>query len=256
MDREGVDSRTSQQVRETRVLIVIAALVAIGLGWAVVRNDIGGTRPKSAPSSSAASPSSTTMCLPRVVETGYTVSGPDLYYGLIAENSCPEIAIRNKLAVAAVDAEGRTITDDSDLASLPFIRPGQRIGAAGSIYLGKATKIVQLTVEFINSQAAPNSCFTEWPTTVTVDDITFSEPRDYGRRTVTGRIRSDPIHATLCGPRISLILRDQAGRIIYGKSGFPEGSLASIDVTPPSGTDFARTEIYVAAGVPLMTCPS
>ncbi len=235
-------------------LIAVAVLVAVGLTVFVVTRDDSGA-PQGTGSGSPrpdGGASAEPMCLPRVVETGYTYQGTSLHYGLIVENPCPRAAIDNVTTLSVIDNAGNQVngSGDGDPPSVPVLLPGQRIGAGGTVFIRQRTQIAQVVVRFTHSEAAPAGVFAGWPRKVTVERLTRSGPDARAVTFISGRIRSDPPTARLCAPQVNLILRNHSGRITYGQNGFPEGTTASFDVELPADTDFAQTEVYVVLGRP------
>jgi len=231
--------------------VLIGVAVVLSAVAACSRDTPSSTLPATtAPSSQSSGP----QCLPTVIESGYTNVGGRISVGLIAENPCPQAVINTVITVKAEDSDGTAIdSSGDDPPALPVLLPGQRLGAGGTISVAKSAKVARVVVAFTHAEAAPVEAFAAWPKTVTVNELTHSRPDDRGFVTVSGKIRTDPNGATLCEPQVNLIVRDNTGKIIYGEVGTPDGIGVRFESVFPAGSDFDRSEIYVAQGRPAVS---
>jgi hypothetical protein len=204
----------------------------------------------SAPATGGPVAPSAPPCLPKVVESGFSVADHVVHYGVIARSDCPQAAIDNAVSVRVLDAAGKTIAgQDENTPDLAVLLPGQQVGGAGTFYMWTITTVSRVDVEFTASDPAPVSAFAAWPTSVRVTGISVSKPDDRGRTTVSGQIVTEPADAPLCWPHASLIVRDSAGRIIYGQSVAPQASRVSFTLAMPAKADTSTIAVYVALGL-------
>jgi hypothetical protein len=232
------------------VLIAMAVLLVAGLAYAVVRPDLG-REPEAGPSPTpTAATTSAPACLPTVAEIGYTRTRSRIDFGLIARSDCPSAAVNSLVDVTALDADGKSVSNDPyarDLLNLPVILPGQRLGLAGTLLVDPATKVSRLTATVSGSQALPVSEFSTWARSATVTDLKHTGPDASGFTTVTGTLVTDPPNAKLCNPDFTLILRDKDNNIIYGMTTTKNGP--TFEERFPAATDYTRGEAYVVQGV-------
>jgi hypothetical protein len=233
------------------IVVVLVALVAIVVA---TRRD-SDSRPGARPTAATPAPSeSTPACLPTVVESGYTNDSGRISVGIIAENPCPQAVINTVIKVTAEEAAGTEIhSSGDDPPTLPVLLPGQRLGAGGTISVGRSAKVARVVVTFTHAEAAPVEAFAAWPKSVTVTQLTHSAPDDRGFTTVSGKIHTNPPGATLCEPQVNLIVRNRTGKIIYGEVGTPNGIGVTFESAFPAGSDFDRSEVYVAQGRPAVS---
>jgi hypothetical protein len=230
----------------------VAAIALAVAGCGTPARHIGFGPPTGTPTATADGDSaapSTPACLPRITESGFSVTGHVVHYGVIARSDCPQATFNDVVTARVLDANARQIDGrDENLPELVVLLPGQEVGGAGAFYMTDVTTVSRVDVEFTAASAAPVSAFASWPTSVRVADLNISKPDDLGRTTVTGRIVTEPAHAPLCWPHTSLIVRDAAGKIIYGLSGVPQGTLVSFDVAMPAKADTSKVTVSVALG--------
>jgi hypothetical protein len=234
------------------ILVAVAVLALASVGFVLLSRYDEGRPPSGTATTVAAatSPSSSLpACLPKITDAGFSVTGHVVHYGVIARSDCPQATFNNVVSVRVLDAAGNPIDGHHDnLPELLVLLPGQEVGGAGSFYMINVATVSRVDASFTASSAAPVSAFAAWPTSVRVADLNVGKPDSVGRTTVTGRIVTEPAGATLCSPYTSLILRDAAGKIIYGMSGVPRGTLVSFDLAMPGTADTGKTTVYVALG--------
>jgi hypothetical protein len=234
------------------ILIAVAAFVLAVTGCVASDRHDGFGPPSGIPTTVVGSGStapSPPACLPRILESGFSVTRHVVHYGVIARSDCPEVTFNNVVSVRVLDADGKKIDgQDESLPELVVLLPGQELGGAGAFYMTNVMTVGRVDVEFTGASAAPASAFASWPTSVRVADLHISKPDDVGRTTVTGRIVTEPDRAALCWPHTGLIVRDVAGKIIYGQSGVPQGGLVSFDLAMPARADLGKVTVYVALG--------
>jgi hypothetical protein len=239
-----------------RLLIAVAVVALAGVVVVAVNRNHYFRSPNGAAPTAATADSTTPsaaapkpVCLPTITETGFSVIGHDVYYGVIARSDCPQATYNNVVFVRVLDAAGNQIEGQNDyLPEMVVLLPGQEVGGAGSFYLKTVTTVSKVEVKFTAASAAPVSAFASWPTSVQVTDLNISKPDAVGRTTVTGQIVTEPPGAYLCSPRTSLILRDATGKIIYGLAGQPRANTVYFDLAMPANADLSRTTVYVALG--------
>jgi hypothetical protein len=244
---DGLRVRRRVLIGVAVVLIAVAVIVVAACGRDTPHTPL--------PATTAASLQSPgPQCLPTVIESGYTNVGGRISVGMIAENPCPQAVINTVITVRAEDGDGTAIdSNGDDPPTMPVLLPGQRLGAGGTISVAKSAKVARVVVAFTRAEAVPVEAFAAWPKTVTVDELTHSTPDDRGFVVVSGKIRTDPSGATLCEPQVNLIVRNTTGKIIYGEVGTPDGIGATFESVFPAGSDFDRSEIYVAQGRPAVS---
>jgi hypothetical protein len=240
-------------VMRTRRAARTAAAIALTIGTAAGCSGTGGgsRNGRAAASPSSASPSSGQSCAPRITDSGFTNDSGYIWYGLIVQNPCKQASVNNKITVVATDASGQPISteEENSGANLPVILPGQRLGLAALITVSHdADKVAALSVHLTHRELAPAGAFAAWPKTVKAQDISFTKPDAAGSATMTFSLATEPPHAPLCNPVAQIILRDRAGRIVYGRSKNVNGPFISVDVTLPPSADVSKAEVYVAQG--------
>jgi len=231
------------------VLIGAVILVLLGLVF-VVMNRGDGQDPKAEPSNPTASAtaSSAPACAPTLAEIGYTRDGGRIDFGLIMTSDCSQAAVNNIVEIAAVAADGTTITPSGFLQpALPVILPGQRLGVAGTLLVDRSAKVARLEATVKGSRALPVTEFATWAKTVTVVDLKHTGPDSRGLSTVTGTVRTDPPTVNLCNPHFALILRDRNNKIIYGLTATADEP--SFEEHFPPATDYRAAQVYVVQGV-------
>lgn len=241
-----------------RVAVIVAVVALAGLLYVVVnhRNDVtsgtGAEPTVGAARSTAPSPSpSGPVCLPKIVEIGYSVTRNNVHYGVIARSDCPETTYDLVPSVHVFDTAGRPIAGhDEFLPEINVLLPGQQVGGAGTFYMLAVRPVGRLEVRFTAGDPAPVGLFAAWPTSVRVTDLEYEKHRgasDY--TTVTGQIVTEPERAGLCAPHTSLILRDAKGKIIYGVQGeVHSDAFVTFDLAIPTKADLSKTTAYVALG--------
>jgi hypothetical protein len=229
----------------------LAALVlaaAVAPGGCGTGHPSGGTTSGAAPASSSASGPS---CSPAVAESGFTDRNGYLWYGLVVTNPCPQAAVDNQIRVVARDAAGHALSTDADDtgAHLPVILPGQRLGVAALIHLAHDPgTVASLGVDITSRELVPASVFAAWPKTVTAEDVSYGVPDAAGATTMTFHLRTDPPNTPLCHPVAQVIVRDRAGRIIYGRAQPVDAPTVTVGILLPAGADRPRTDVYVVQG--------
>jgi hypothetical protein len=237
------------------LLLGVVALLVIGVVFVVVHRDRSQpeSQPTSAPiasSSSAAGP----VCQPKVSETGYSDRDGAITFGLTVTSDCPQAVVNSFVDVAAVGKNGNELTTDqaSTSVSLPVLLPGQRVGLGGTVIVEEPA--VSLKTRVSQSQNISADAFASWPKTVKVANIKHTGPDSSGHSQVTGTVVTDPASATLCNPQFFLVLRNKAGKIVFGAG--PQKSGPTFDERLPSGVDWSTAEISVVMGVATLGIPS
>jgi hypothetical protein len=234
------------------LLLAIVVLLVAGGVFAVLRRDRSqaGSEPKPAPSSSAPGP----VCVPKVTETGFSDRNGALAFGLIVSNDCPQAAVASVIDVTAVGKNGDELTTDyaSTSISLPVLLPGRRVGLGGTVIVEEPATSLRTRVS--QTQNISADAFAAWPRTVRVAGIKHTGPDSSGRTEVTGTVVTDPASATLCNPEFFLVLRNKAGKIVFGASTTKSGP--AFDERLPSGVDWSTAEISVVLGVATLGIPS
>ncbi|GAA1604654.1 hypothetical protein [Actinoplanes couchii] len=188
-------------------------------------------------------------CLPEVTEVGFTVEERDVRYGIHTRNDCPYALVNATVKVEVLDGKGRPVAGrDQYLPDLTVLLPGQQAEAGGYFYLDKEGPVGRVEASFTSGTPAPAEVFAGWPREVRVEDLTVSAPDDRGRSEVTGLMVTEPAGATPCSPAASLILRNRAGKIIYGRQVFIKADRVNIDLVVPETADPARTTVFVSQG--------
>jgi hypothetical protein len=255
-----------------RVPVIVAAVALAGLLYVAVnhRNEAtSGTGAAATPSASGSRTPSTTAsaaphrpaCLPRVLETGFSVSEGDVEYGAIVRSDCPQALFNIAVSARAFDTAGREI-DGKETAwpEINVLLPRQQVGGAGVFAMRTAKPVGRVEVRFTDALSAPVSVFARWPASVRVADLTFSKPDRVGGVRATGRIVTEPASAALCWPHASLILRDSAGAIVGATWGAVLGGEPGQGLTHassvefrvpkvPAKADLRRATAYVTLGI-------
>jgi hypothetical protein len=207
------------------------------------------TTPSRAVSSTSAGPS----CTPTVTSSGYLNRGNGIvFYGLLVDNPCDQASITNVFRVVLVDATGTELTtkDEDNGSTLPVILPHQQLATSATITtttnLDKATGI---KAEVTHNDLVPPSLFANWPKTVTVRNVAFGTSDQAGTTDLTFDIVTAPSTARLCNPVAEVLIRDKAGKILYGYSSHVVNppSVRMTVVLPP-GADKSLTVISIAQG--------
>jgi hypothetical protein len=203
-----------------------------------------------ASASSAAGP----VCQPKVSESGFSDRDGAITFGLIVASDCPQAVVNSFIEVTAVGKNGDELTTDQAATSisLPVLLPGQRVGLGGTVIVEQPAASLETRVS--QTQNLPAAEFASWPKTVTVSDVKHTGPDSSGHTQVTGTVVTDPASVTLCNPQFFLLLRDKAGKIIFGAG--PEKSGPTFDERLPSGVDWSTAEISVVMGVATLGIPS
>ncbi|MEU8662594.1 hypothetical protein [Actinoplanes philippinensis] len=234
--------------RWSRSAAAAALLLTGGLAACTSR----GAEENQPPAASASPQPATSLpasCLPTVTEIGFTADEREVRYGVATRNACPYALVNAAVTVRVLGADGRRLAgEDIDLPDLTVLLPGQELAGAGYFQLDDAVRVGTVEAVFTAGEPAPAEAFAAWPREVRVADLTVSTPDSHGRSAVTGRIVTEPAGAALCSPAASLILRDRAGKIVYGRPALIRGDRVSIDLAVPETADPARTEIAVAQG--------
>jgi hypothetical protein len=230
------------------LLLGIVALLVTGGVLVVLRRDRSQpeSEPTSAPTASANSAAGP-VCLPKVTETGFSDRDGAITFGLAVASDCPQAVVNSFIDVAVVGKKGDELTTDqaSTSISLPVLLPGQRIGLGGTVIVEEPA--VSLKTGVSQTQNIPADAFASWPKTVQVADIRHTGPDSSGHSQVTGTVVTDPASVTLCNPQFFLVLRNKAGKIMFGAG--PEKTGPTFDERLPSGVDWSTAEISVAMGV-------
>ena len=166
-------------------------------------------------------------------------------------NPCADAAINNQIRVVARDAAGRQLGDDtSDTgAHLPVILPGQRLGVTALIRLSEhAGSVASLGIDLVSFDLVAPSLFMAWPKSATAEDLAYEVLDAAGDTRLTFHVRTDPPSAALCHPVAQVIVRDHAGRIVYGRAQPVDGSIVTVELRLPTGADRSKTEVYVVQG--------
>lgn len=229
------------------VLIGVVVVVLAGVVFIVLHRDRdqGSGQPTTAPPSSAGSASGP-VCVPRVTESGFTNRSGAIAYGLVVTSDCSQAAVNSFVDVTAVGADGAELTgsEAGDNVSVPVLLPGQRVLVGGTLIADKKVTGLKTTVSQTQNIAA--SQFPGWPASVKVTGIQHSSPDPSGRTRVFGTVQAEPASASLCNPAYYLVLRNTAGKIIFGASTTEDGP--NFDERLPGGVDWSTAEISVVLG--------
>jgi hypothetical protein len=192
--------------------------------------------------------------VPKVTETGFSNRNGAITFGLVATSDCPQAAVNSFIDVTAVGKHGDELATDqaSTSISLPVLLPGQRIGLGGTVIVEEP--VASLETRVSQTLNIPANAFASWPASVQVSDIKHTGPDSSGHTQVTGTLVTDPASVTLCNPQFFLVLRNKAGKIIFGAG--PTKTEPSFDERLPSGVDWSTAEISVVLGVATLGIPS
>ena len=253
-------------------LLVLLVLLVLGLAVALIGylpSRWGEQAPKSNSSTvKPLPPTPNSTCMPRIVESGYSVHGGLIDLGFIVNNPCAHTVVGNLYEVALFNAKGERVrTNYGGHLVVPVIRPGQTLGVGDQIYFDDGFEWSRLAISFTHSYAALEAAFTGWPRTASIRDFQFLRGENGSDYKIGGRIESDPKNAKLCDPRVHLVARDRTGRIVYGAAWDPYEELPEFTFKGwiPPGVDVAGTEAFVGLGrsilrpdgtVPFITCNS
>lgn len=223
----------------------------------------GGTSQASstaAPTGAASSTSAAPSCAPTVTSAGYLNRGHGIvFYGLLVDNPCDQASVANVFRVVLVDAAGTGLTgeDDDNGAPLPVILPHQQLATTATITtttnLDKATGI---KAEVTHNDLVSPSLFAQWPKTVTVQNIAFGTPDQAGNSDLTFDVVTAPSSARLCKPKAEVLIRDKAGKILYGYSDTADLPTVKMTVVLPPGADKSQTVISIVQGDASLLGPS
>lgn len=231
------------------VLVILAAL-----GWVVAHRGDHSAPPAATATSvpgSVTPGESGAVCLPKIVESGFSVTGHSVNYAVIARSDCPRATYNNALSVQVFDPAGHPVAgQDEQQPDLLVLLPGQQIGGAGRFGMTTVSAVGRIVVSFTASSPAPISAFASWPTSIRVVDLVVGKPDARRWTNVAGRVVTEPVGVGLCEPQASLIVRDTSGKIIYGQQGSPQAGRVSFDLTMPPGADPSRISVFVALGQP------
>lgn len=232
---------------------VAAVLVVVLAGAAACSTGKSPVDPTTSPSRAVSSASSAPACAPTVTSSGYLNRGNGIiFYGLLVDNPCDQASINNVFQVMLVDSSGTELTtaDEDNGATLPVILPHQQLATTAAITtttnLDKATGI---KAEITHNDLVSPSLFANWPKTVTVQNVAFGTP-DQGRTTdLMFDVVTAPSTARLCNPVAEVLIRDKAGKILYGYSSRPANPpTVRMAVVLPPGADKSQTVISIVQG--------
>jgi hypothetical protein len=191
----------------------------------------------------------TTPCLPRVGEAGYSHDETGtLWYGLIVVNSCATAEVNLNFRVNAVDSKGHVIGTSTSPPVLTVILPGQRLGVGSYITLSAhARPVARLEASVLDAQPVPVADFSSLPTPTVTGLSTGARDSD-GLRQLSFDVTTTPVGTMLCAPHYTIIGRDTHGHIVYGITQAMDGPSVRTPVALPPTADPARTNVYVLQG--------
>jgi hypothetical protein len=237
-----------------------AVLVLVLAGVPACSGGTNQAAPASPPSGATSSTSAAPSCAPTVTGAGYLNRGHGIvFYGLLINNPCDQASVANVFRVRLVDAAGTELTkeDEDNGAPLPVILPHQQLATTATITtttnLANATGI---KAEVTHNELVSPSLFAKWPKTVTVQNVTVGTPDQGGTADLTFDVLTAPSGARLCKPKAEVLIRDKAGKILYGFSHDASLSTVKMTVVLPPGADKSQTMISIVQGDASLLGPS
>ncbi|WP_139653470.1 hypothetical protein [Raoultibacter phocaeensis] len=164
-----------------------------------------------------------------IVESGWSADDQGyIHYGIVLENRGKQSAQFPAVTITGKDADGNVVSSDEQV--LMELHPGQTASWGGQAGTGTAPE----TVEFNVSVSERN--WIDSPSDATAFEISGTTAQDSGFGTVNfvGEIANLHESADYDSVAVSVLLRDEAGAIVAGYTGFARnltaGSTTSFDV--------------------------
>ncbi len=163
-------------------------------------------------------------------------------YAFLVENPDPEQAIQDsEYRVTAYDAAGSSLATEA--GPIVLLMPGQRLGVAGTLFLGEDTRLARIGVELMTGQRAPVK--TSQP--LTVEEV--HRRTAISAATASGVVRN-PFDRNITDVRVSAVAYDAGGQIIGGGFTYlafvPASGSVGVISSLDAGSGVSRVEMYAS----------